>query len=284
MSKFALLTLHPSGHAARRLVEEASALKLELSVLNPMNVAVTWPSTSSVNFEKTLNRVSSVEGSEFLFTSMRLPHWGRQYNAWSLREALWDKSRQALWLSEQGIASLPFFSFRGAMSADNKSWRAFAAAHQTNNGWVLKMNRGQRGVGVHFLKTEAELMGWLETLWRMGDQDFIVQSHWQASAEYRVTVLAGKLWAVLKREGEGKANFAQGGEAQEIKLSEGPRELSKLVEQLAALNADYLSIDILQGPRGLVVNDVNTTPGFEQLEAVTGRNFAQDLWKTLVLG
>jgi hypothetical protein len=284
MSQFALLTLHPTGHAARRLLSEASELRLEVETLNPFEQKISWPLDGQRKFTKTLNRISSVEGSEYLSTLMRLPLWGRQYNPWSLREALWDKSRQAIWLSEHQLPSVPFFAGRGPIRADEANWREFAKAHQQESGWVLKMNRGQRGVGVHFIASTNELMEWLETFWRLSDQDFIVQPHWQPLAEYRLTVLGNKVWAILQRSGTGKANFAQGGEASELSLKSAPLEVQRVVEVLITLPADYLSIDLLQGPRGLVINDVNTTPGLEQLEAVTGRNFAQDLWKTLILG
>lgn len=146
------------------------------------------------------------------------------------------------------------------------------------------MNRGQRGVGVHFLATEDELLKWCETLWRMGDQDFLIQPRVAPGPEYRITLLGQKVWAVLERSSaKALANFAQGGEARELPLAEWPVELKRLIEQITARPvAHVLSLDVLKSAHGPVISDINTVPGFEQLEAVTGRNFAGDLLKVVL--
>jgi glutathione synthase/RimK-type ligase-like ATP-grasp enzyme len=215
---------------------------------------------------------------------MNWPVWGQQVNAWEIRQTLWDKTRQSLWMAQQQWPLLPFFTHRGSLSAEDPAWRAFHDQHLTPDGWVLKMNRGQRGVGVHFLKTEMELLSWCETLWRMGDQDFLIQPRVAQGPEYRITLLGQKVWAVLKRSSDkAVANFAQGGEARELLFTEWPFELKRLIDQITARPvAQVLSLDILMSAHGPVISDINTVPGFEQLEAVTGRNFAGDLLKGLL--
>lgn len=277
--------MHPATHAVRRLREEALTRGIALTLQNPQLCRVSWPPVATTpHFDLTLNRIASVEGDAFLETLMRWPVWGRQVNAWEIRQKLWDKSRQALWMSERDWPALPFFVHRGPLTTQDAAWRRFADAHASGKGWVLKMNRGQRGVGVHFLASEGELMGWLETLRRMGDQDFLVQPWLPVEKEYRVTLLGQRVWGVLERKGMGlAANFAQGGEARELTKAHWPVELTSLIQRMTqGPVADLLSIDILMSPETLVVSDINTTPGFEQLEAVTGRNLAADLWAHLI--
>jgi glutathione synthase/RimK-type ligase-like ATP-grasp enzyme len=210
---------------------------------------------------------------------MNWPVWGQQVNAWEIRQTLWDKTRQSLWMAQQRWPLLPFFTHRGSLTAEDPACRAFHDQHLTADGWVLKMNRGQRGVGVHFLQTEAELLSWCETLWRMGDQDFLIQPRVAQGPEYRLTLLGQKVWAVLERSSDkAVANFAQGGEARELPLADWSPELRSLIDRITAHPvAHVLSLDVLVSAQGLVISDINTVPGFEQLEAVTGRNFARDL-------
>lgn len=257
-----------------------------MQVVSPRECRVQWPlQESTPRFDLTLNRIANVEEESFTNTLMNWPVWGRQVNAWEIRQKLWDKTRQTLWMAEQGWASLPFFAHRGPLTTEDPSWQNFAKRYATPFGWVLKMNRGQRGVGVHFLKTENELFSWLETLWRMGDQDFFVQPRVPQGPEYRITILGQKVWAVLERSAvpEARANFAQGGEAHELSFNQWSPELKRLIDQITARPvADVLSLDVLLSAEGPVISDINTVPGFEQLETVTGRNFAADLWKHLL--
>jgi hypothetical protein len=279
--KVALLTQHPNNHASRRLLAELPSLQ----VLSPYECRVHWPLHDfTPRFDLTLNRIASIEDESFMKSLMNWPVWGQQVNAWEIRQTLWDKTRQSLWMAQQQWPLLPFFTHRGTLSAEDPAWRAFHDQHLTPDGWVLKMNRGQRGVGVHFLKTEMELLSWCETLWRMGDQDFLIQPRVAQGPEYRITLLGQKVWAVLKRSSDkAVANFAQGGEARELLFTEWPFELKRLIDQITARPvAQVLSLDILMSAHGPVISDINTVPGFEQLEAVTGRNFAGDLLKGLL--
>lgn len=271
--RICLLTQHPETFSSRRLLEEAKRLGA-VTVLDPLRVRIARPAHVE-SFDLTLNRVAAVEADSFLATLLQLPQWGRQSNAWETRQQLWDKTRQALWLEARGLPFVPFFAHRGPLTPQDPDWRAFAEAHASERGWVLKVNRGLRGIGVHFIADTRELFAWLETFYRLGDQDFLVQPRLAPGPEFRLTLLGTEVWALLERTGSaGPANFAQGGSARE--LASPPAELRALVERLSALRlADLACLDILVGPQGPLVSDVNLVPGFEQLEAVTGRNLGR---------
>lgn len=279
--KVALLTQHPGNHACQRLLAELPTLQ----VIVPETCRIQWPLLDATpRFDLTFNRIASVASESFTTTLMNWPVWGRQVNTWEIRQTLWDKTRQSLWMAQESWPALPFFTHRGQLERTDAGWRAFHDQHKTSEGWVLKMNRGQRGVGVHFLKTESELLAWLETLWRMGDQDFFVQPRVPQGPEYRITLLGQKVWAVLERSShEARANYAQGGEARELPHQEWPAELRPLIERITARPvADVLSLDVLLSAQGPVISDINSVPGFQQLESVTGRNFAGDLIRGLL--
>ncbi len=276
--KLCLLTAHPEVHATRRIKEECELLKLPLQVINPLQYSFT--SQSEEKFDVTLNRFSAVDDRDgFIRTLMLAKFWGKQVNSSDIRLQFWDKSRQKIWLMQNGFSTLPFWSHRGEL--DLKRWEHFALS-RPQDGWVLKVNRGQKGIGVHFIDTESELMSWFETLRRMGDQDFLVEPRLRIEREFRLTTLHHKPWALLERSGE-KGNFHQGGLARELKMGEAPQPLVDLIERFCEIPAHYLSVDILQSQNTLYISDLNTSPGFEQLEATTGRNFAANLLEVIRL-
>lgn len=270
--RFCLLTQNPNTYSSQALFK-AVAARGAVDMLHPLKQRITWPE-SQPSYDVTLNRVSAVDDESFLWTLFQQPRWGRQANCWSLRQALWDKSRQALWLAQRGLPAIPFFMHRGELEESDLAWEQFRHAHQSPHGWVLKVNRGMRGVGVHFFDKTRTLFEWLETLHRINDQDFIIQPRLAPGPEFRLTLLGQETWALLERENlDGVANFAQGGKARE--LTSIPTDLAMLVRQLTAtLWADLVSLDVLMGPSGPVVSDVNLVPGFEQLDHVTGRSLA----------
>lgn len=281
--KIALLSTRPETASNLRLREAARAFG-EVSVVHPWEQTLCLAQERTC-FDLTLNRVSAVESDPFIFSLMASQRWGRQSNPWELRQALWDKSRQGLWLQRQGISSIPFFSFRGPLAAEDAAWGQFRDTVDRGQGWVLKMNRGMRGVGVHFLRSEAELLAWCETFHRLGDQDLIIQPRLAPAPEWRATFVAGKLWALLERapvDADMPANAAQGGRARE--LTRVPAELAPLVARLEALAPEFWSVDILPDRAGPLVSDVNLVAGFEQLEAITGRDLAGDYLRALCRG
>lgn len=273
--RICVLTQNPRTYSNLELARALSTLG-QVDVLNPLEQRISWPGPRE-SYDLTFNRVSSVEADSFLWTLMLGPHWGRQINSWDVRQSLWDKSRQALWLAQQGLPAIPFFMHRLSISEADEDWQRFAQTHQTPHGWVLKMNRGMKGVGVHFFDQTSELFRWLETLRRMNDQDFIIQPRCAPGPEYRLTLVGGKVWALVERENvDGPANFSQGGAARELKTV--PPALVGLTQQLTRTPwCDVVSIDILMRPAGPVISDVNPVPGFEQLDQVTGRSLAVGL-------
>jgi glutathione synthase/RimK-type ligase-like ATP-grasp enzyme len=266
-----LLAHHPHNFAGKRLQEE---LKGQCEVLRPQDLRWSWPPVNSKTYDVTFNRLSTVESGAFERALGALPCWGRQVNPWELRLALWDKAHQAMWLAKKGVQAVPSFMVRGELTSDDASWCAFKEQHAQQE-WVLKFNRGQRGVGVHFLKDENELLAWLETLRRMGDQDFLVQPRLQKGYEGRLVVLDGQPWAWLERSGQERANFAQGGSAKEVPWTQAPAAVKEIAEKLSMPHT-VLAVDLWVGD-SIHVMDVNTVPGVEQLEAVTGRNFTKEL-------
>lgn len=272
--KCALISLHADNYASRRLSLEAKTLKLALELVDPRTLMLGAPAREE--FDVTLNRISVVEMNAFYSALLHQNFWGRQVNPLELKLRWSDKAHQLLWLAQEGFATIPFRALRGRPDQFTDSLEGFLNLSQE---WVLKMNRGQRGVGVHMLGSSAELLGWLETLWRMEDQDFLIQPRLKVVNEWRVSLVGSEFLCVLKRSPvAGKANAHAGQEVEWVKNP--PRGLVELVERFKqAVQFDYLALDILEDESGLYINDINTTMGFEQLEKITSYNIARMLWE-----
>lgn len=268
--KCSLLSLHTSNYASRRLAEEAAQKSLDFEIINPQSLVLTHAPKAC--FDLTLNRISVVEMNEFYSALLHQSCWGRQVNSLEVKLQWRDKAHQLLWLSKNGFKIVPFFCLRGNPERFQGELQAFLSHHQE---WVLKMNRGQRGVGVHMLSSTAELEGWLETLWRMDDQDFLIQPRLKVKHEWRVSLIGSDFICVLKRaHRQGKANAHAEQEVEWVKTP--PQELRELMESFKrAAKFDYLALDILEDTNGLYINDLNTTMGFEQLEKISSYNIAR---------
>ncbi len=271
--KSALLSQHPANHATRRLIEEAQLMNLSLAVINPQDCVLCLTQTKH-SFDFTLNRISAVEMNEFYSSLLHQKSWGKQVNSLELKLLWRDKVHQLTWLSQNGFKVIDLFAFRGPPQKFSEQLQKFFANNPSDK-WMLKMNRGQRGVGVHRINSKAELESWLETLWRIGDQDFIIQPQLALINEWRLSLIGDEFVCVLKRaHSQGKANAHPGQAVEWVKAP--PRKLLDLIESFKkAVVFDYLALDVLEDDSGLYINDLNTTMGFEQLEKITGYNIAR---------
>lgn len=96
--------------------------------------------------------------------------------------------------------------------------------------------------------------------------------------DIRVFVIGGRaLPAVYKYipEGQWKSNVAQGGKMVQEKMSDEIIELG--LRAAKAMELDYCGVDILEGPEGPVILEVNAAPGWQGLKGATGIDVAAEI-------
>lgn len=108
-------------------------------------------------------------------------------------------------------------------------------------------------------------------------QDYVIQPFIAEAdgIDIRVLVVGGEAIAAMKRSappGEFRANIHKGAAGEAITLSEEYIRLA--IEATAALELEIAGVDLLETNQGPVVLEVNPSPGFEELESVTGINIA----------
>ena len=137
---------------------------------------------------------------------------------------------------------------------------------------IMKLLQGTQGVGVLIANTMSEVEGMLDTLWTLGQeiliQELIAESR---GKDVRALVVGDRVAAAMRRtarEGEFRFNIHRGGEGQAIDL---PREYAEAAVKAArVIGLEVAGVDMLESRGGPKIMEVNSSPGFEGLESVTG--------------
>jgi ribosomal protein S6--L-glutamate ligase len=142
---------------------------------------------------------------------------------------------------------------------------------------IIKLIQGSQGVGVMIANTEAEVSGMLDTLWTLG-QEIILQELVAESRGKDVRALVGgdRVVAAMRRTaraGEFRSNIHRGGVAEAVTLE---REFAEAAVKAArVMGLEVAGVDMLEARTGPKIMEVNSSPGFEGLEAATGRDIAR---------
>lgn len=141
---------------------------------------------------------------------------------------------------------------------------------------VVKVLEGTQGIGVVRADTQTSAESIIEAF--MGINTHIMVQEYIREAkgiDIRCFVVGGKVVASMQRKarpGEFRSNLHRGGSAQKVKLTMVERKTA--VRAAAAMGLTVAGVDILRSKRGPVVMEVNSSPGLEGIESVTGRDIA----------
>jgi len=144
---------------------------------------------------------------------------------------------------------------------------------------VLKLIQGSQGIGVILLESADAVESVLDTLWSLGQviliQEFVRESR---GRDLRALVLGGRVLVAMRRQaraGEFRANIHRGGTGTIVELPDETREVAARAARLVGL--EVAGVDLLEGSGGPQVMEVNSSPGFQGLEAATGLDVAGEI-------
>ena len=137
---------------------------------------------------------------------------------------------------------------------------------------VVKPNSTTRGVGVakaHDLDSFLGICDYLDLVHGFratDDRSFLVQEYLSDARDYRAMVVDGEYVGAVERRlpdgeraaGRWKHNVHRGAEAVGVELPEGLRRLAE--DAAAALEVDWLGVDLLVSGDRAVVNETNARP------------------------
>ncbi len=103
-------------------------------------------------------------------------------------------------------------------------------------------------------------------------QEFVPHGY----SDIRVFVIGDRVIAAMRRVSESwKTNYSQGAKPTPVDL---PPELEELAVKAAkVIGCKIAGVDILEGPKGPVIVDVNSQPGWKGLQMVTKVNVADEM-------
>ena len=141
---------------------------------------------------------------------------------------------------------------------------------------IMKLIQGTQGVGVLIASSMSEVEGMLDTLWHLGQeillQELIAESR---GKDVRALVVGDRVVAAMRRtarEGEFRSNLHRGGEGQALDLP--PEYAHAAVKAARVIGLEVAGVDMLESREGPKIMEVNSSPGFEGLEAATGVDIA----------
>ena len=141
---------------------------------------------------------------------------------------------------------------------------------------VMKSARGRQGTTVHLVKDMDPARYIFDHPPREGDA-VLIQEYIPSAVEgdVRIVVIGGKAAAWMKRvpkKGEFRSNAHLRGKGQPWEPVEDWVRTAENATK--ALGLHVAGVDLLEGPDGPIVLEVNTTPGFRELERVCGCDVA----------
>ncbi|MFQ5420279.1 MAG: RimK family alpha-L-glutamate ligase [Anaerolineae bacterium] len=300
--KIGILSRNPALYSTRRLVEAARTQGHEALVIDTLTVAVEVGEAATAVHRGV--KVIKPRGAHSVFTAGRIPvhntaylpqvdaviprigasitYYGlavvRQFEA---RGALTTASSEAIGKSRDKLHSLQTMAAAGLpiprTAVIARPEMLYNAVHSVGGTPVIiKLIQGTQGRGVLLAPNFSTVAAVLERLKRVRKQilvqEYVAESKGQ---DTRVIVVGDECVAAMTRiaaEGEFRANLHMGGTAVPAELDDQTRQLA-----LAAARAHGLAVagvDLIQSNQGPMLLEVNSSPGLEGFEGVTGADVA----------
>ena len=279
--KIGIISFGTQNHATRRLVEATLAVGHTPKVLNPfgfylhigsLGPRIYYEDTSATDFDVILPRLSAATaqyGEQVIahFEWTDTPVVNRSYAIANAR----NKFRALRILAQHGLPIPPSFAAGSARHVDR-------SAGQTGEyPFIMKPFEGTHGNAILLLDTPTSLRSAIDAMCDL-HQDYVIQPFIAESAgnDVRVIVVGGKVVAAMRRTaqiGEFRSNIHRGGQGHPIELQSEYSDTA--VRAAQAMELDIAGVDLLETPAGPMVLEVNPSPGFEEIEAVTGIKVAE---------
>jgi RimK family alpha-L-glutamate ligase len=268
----------------KRLMTEATNLGFKTTWLNPYQHLLTCLQTPQPIDSTSLyfHRTSGIRYDDFdlLVTEHHQDLGFTVTNPLHSLELFRDKGRQALFFGRHQLPQIDSLSFRGEISESYLEAIKEMAPHEK---YVLKMTRGNQGIGVNLVNGLQSLKSLLETFCAMKDQKFLIQPFIEHQREWRIFVIKNEIVAVIERQisqEDFRGNSKRSTGKSVLKL---PKTIETEVLRGVKLSGlDYCGVDVLENNQHFSILEMNPVPGFLQIEELTGQNIALELIQRLL--
>ena len=270
----------PNLYTTKRLLLEATKQNHQNCWINPYNFLISKQTTPIVNLEQSnlyFHRTTGIRYDDFDMVVAQLHHnFGHKVtNPLNSLELFRNKDKQALFFIEKSLPCIETVSYRGELTDINWNIITELSAHQK---FIIKMIRGNQGIGVNLVNGLQSLKSFLETFQALKDQKFIIQPFIEHTKEWRVFILKKEIMAIVERtlsreDFRGNSKRSVGKNIKKL-----PNEIqNEVLRAASASGLDYCGIDIIEDGDNFYFLEINPVPGFEQLEEISGLNIAGEL-------
>jgi ribosomal protein S6--L-glutamate ligase len=279
--KIVLLASNPDLYSNKRLIEAAEERGHDIRFIN---LSQTYINISSVRPEVHYRGGELLENVDAVIPRIKpaLTFYGcavtRQFqslgcfclnDATSIAQSR-DKLRSLQILSGSGIA-MPTTGFANSPVDTNELIKMVGGAPL-----IVKLLEGTQGKGVVLADTEKAAESVINAFKSLQAnilvQEFVKEAN---GKDIRCFVVDNKVVGSMMREaapGDFRANLHLGGTASAVKITQEERRVA--ISAAKALGLKVAGVDIIRSKTGPKVLEVNSSPGLEGIEDVTGRNIA----------
>ncbi|BDQ37065.1 putative alpha-L-glutamate ligase [Pseudodesulfovibrio nedwellii] len=278
--KIAILSRKKNLYSTNALVEAGVANGHDMHVINPlrcyMNIASHNP---TIHYKgEDLSDIDAIIpriGASITFYGTAVARQFEMMGVYNLNESVAitrsrDKLRSMQLLSRKGIG-LPVTGFANSTKFTDDLIKMVGGAPL-----VVKLLEGTQGIGVVLAENNQAAKSVIEAFQGV-KANILVQEYIKESKgkDIRCIVIGGKIVASMQRKapaGEFRSNLHRGGSASTVKIT--PEERSTAVRAAKIMGLNVCGVDLLRTNHGPVVMEVNSSPGLEGIETVTGKNLA----------
>ena len=273
--RIAVITANPKLHSHKRLIEAAEQHGHALDTITVADYAVTLRTASN---PAAYDAVILRHGTTRTNFGMAILRQFELSGVWPLNSSTAisssrDKFHCLQILSNQGL-NIPLTAYSEGETQAETLLQAVGGPPA-----VLKVLDGARGVGVELCHTHADAITTIDAFYREEGnvmmQEFIAEAK---GSDVRCIVIGGKFVAAMRRQGadgDFRSNLHQGGSAHSVEVTNDEKLAAERAAQILGLN--FCGVDMLRSDRGPLIIEVNSSPGLEGIEEVTGLDIAGEL-------
>jgi ribosomal protein S6--L-glutamate ligase len=281
--KLALLTRNAKLYSHLRLIQAAKDrgheivpidyLRCHVSITS-MQPSLRFRGTTLTGFDAVIPRIAASR----TFFGLAVLRQFEMMGVWPLNESVAigrsrDKLRCLQLLARDGVG-LPVTAFAHYTTKADEVIEIAGGAPV-----VIKLLEGTQGIGVVLGETHQSAKSMIEAF-RGANTNILVQEFIRESSgrDIRAFVIGGEVVAAMERRGPAgdfRSNLHRGGSARAVDIS--PQERKTAIRAARTMGLNVAGVDMLRSAKGVVVMEVNSSPGLEGIEAATGIDIASKI-------
>jgi len=154
--------------------------------------------------------------------------------------------------------------------------RALEAFHELGGDVVLKPVFGSRGIGITRVSDPEIAQRIFRSLDFLHHVLYLQEFIRHGRRDTRAFVVGDRVIAAMHRVARGwKTNVSQG--AKPVALRPDPDLEGLVVGAAKTIGCEIAGVDVMEGPTGRLVNEVNSQPGFRGLQSVTETDISREI-------